>query len=67
MRFVSCTAGIRILAGTRVREFVNLYVADPVHIAYNGVKLTTLAADTQVASIRAEFTLQNEGLTNRRV
>ncbi len=57
----------RWYAGAGIYRSVKLYVADPVHIPHNGVRLTTLSADAQVASIQAEVKLQNDGLTNRYV
>jgi len=55
----------RWYAGAGIYRNVNLYVADQVHVARNGVKLTTLAADAQVASVQAEIKLVNEGNTRR--
>lgn len=57
----------RWYAGAGIYRNVHLYVADQVHVAHNGVKLTTLAADAQVASIHAEIKLVNEGNTRRTV
>ena len=57
----------RWYAGAGIYRNVNLYVADPVHLVHNGVKITTLAADSEVASLHAQMKLANEGLTNRSV
>ncbi len=57
----------RWYAGTGIYRDVQLYVADPLHIPLGGVRLTTMAADEQVASLQAEIRLENEGLTNREV
>ena len=55
----------RWYAGAGIYRNVKLYVADQVPIAHDGVRLTTLAADAQVASVQADITLCNEGTTRR--
>lgn len=55
----------RWYSGAGIYRNVKLYVADQVHVARNGVRLTTLAADSEVASIQAEIALVNEGTTRR--
>ena len=57
----------RWYSGAGLYRNVNLYVADQVHVARNGVRLTTLAADSHVASVQAEIALVNEGVTRRTV
>lgn len=55
----------RWYAGAGLYRNVHLYVADPLHIALHGVKLTTLSADAKVAAVSAEITVENEGLRAR--
>ena len=55
----------RWYSGAGIYRNVNLFVADQLHVARNGVCLTTLAADKEVASVQAEIVLVNEGVTRR--
>lgn len=63
----SCDQDSRWYAGAGIYRDVQLYVAEPLHIAHNGVKFTTVSADAQVAAVQAAVTVENEGLTNRDV
>ena len=57
----------RWYSGAGIYRNVSLFVADPLHIAMDGVRLTTLAADAQVASIAAEIEVINEGVSARQM
>ena len=57
----------RWYAGAGLYREVHLYVADPLHIALNGVRLTTLAADEEVASVACEVQVLNEGVRPRKL
>ena len=57
----------RWYAGAGLYREAALFVADPLHIALNGVRLTTLAADETVASVAAEIDVANEGVRARKL
>ena len=50
----------RWYSGAGLYRNVNLYVCGPLHIAYNGVKLTTESANEKAAAVAAEITLVND-------
>ena len=50
----------RWYSGAGLYRNVSLFVGEPLHIDLNGVRLTTLAADSEVASLRAEVTVVND-------
>lgn len=57
----------RWYAGAGIYREAALFVADPLHIAMEGLRLTTLSADGQVAAIRAEVDVVNDGVRPRRM
>ncbi len=57
----------RWYSGAGLYRNVSLFVADPLHIEMNGFRLTTLAADSEVASLLAEVTVVNDGVRARRL
>ncbi len=57
----------RWYAGAGLYRNVSLLIADPLHIDLNGVRLTTLAADAEVASVQAEITVVNDGIRARKL
>lgn len=56
----------RWYSGAGLYRNVSLFVADPLHIDLYGFRLTTLAADREVASLLAEVTVANDGIVPRR-
>ena len=57
----------RWYAGAGIYRNVNLYVSDPLHFAMDGIRLTTTSADSQVAAVAADITVENKGFTARDV
>ncbi len=57
----------RWYAGAGIYRNVKLYVADPLHIARDGVKLTTTSINRGVAAIAAEITVENRSFYQRDV
>ncbi len=57
----------RWYAGAGLYREVALFVADPLHIAMNGLRLTTLSADDRVAAIRADVDVVNDGVRPRKM
>ena len=57
----------RWYAGAGLYREVSLFVADPLHIEMDGFRLTTLAADEQVASVQADVEIVNDGVKARKL
>ena len=57
----------RWYSGAGIYRNVSLLVADPLHVDLNGIRLTTLAADDEVASLRADVTVVNDSLCARKL
>ncbi|MCD7884903.1 MAG: glycoside hydrolase family 2 protein [Lachnospiraceae bacterium] len=56
----------RYYTGTGIYRDVNIMTADPFHIVPDGVRLTTLDADEEMAVIEIAVTLQNENTGHRK-
>ncbi len=57
----------RWYAGAGIYREAALFVADPLHIAMDGLRLTTLSADGEVAAILAEVDVVNDGVRPRKM
>ena len=57
----------RWYAGAGLYREVSLFVADPLHIDLDGLRLTTLAADEAVATVRSDLTIVNDGVRGRKL
>lgn len=57
----------RWYAGAGIYRDTWLLVADPMHIAMNGVRLSTRSADEQIAVIQTEIRLENEDIYNHNI
>ena len=57
----------RWYVGAGIYRNVNLYVADKLHIAKDGFRLTTTSINRGVATLTADITVENRGFTARDV
>lgn len=55
----------RWYGGAGIYREVQLLIAEPLHFALDGVRLTTRSADEEVAAVEAEITIENDSLYNR--
>lgn len=57
----------RWYSGTGIYRPVSLLIGDMVHIAEDGVKITTTEVDNDVAAVHIEILIKNKSLTRRKI